>query len=315
MSQEINDFLCDNYIEIEPNEKKIEEPKPEPKKIKKEDLAIEEKIEEKSEIDDLLIDECEENRIFKEYEPEVDQKTLDYQMSVADEIGKILDSRFMNVLAGGAPRDWTFGKTASDLDFYVVVSTKETEIIKTLEELFNSKITIKWCCYRFKESDGQKKTAKSVSEYSEGEHSSFNSDTIAILETVYKDIDVDFIINSSSDLNSKITNKEITKNSFYEEFIKPTFDIGLCMIYYADNKIVKTKEFENDFLNKQITFYIENLYSFSSLVINIKNHFSKIIRKFPDYVVDVKTSEMMQKSFDCSFSNYRQLFDKKKECL
>ncbi len=60
--------------------------------------------------------------------------SIDRQKEIGLEILSTLQQEFPTILAGGAPRDWYFGKEAQDLDFFVLGFPSQEEIEDALGE-------------------------------------------------------------------------------------------------------------------------------------------------------------------------------------
>jgi len=155
------------------------------------------------------------------------------------------------VVAGGAPRNWEFGKPANDIDIYLCRPLLETELSNLIGV------------------DSYKTLGKKYDGYGLKEIS-------RVLETSFGGTKVQFI-----SIDRKYKN---SKNFAHHVF--RTFDFGICKIGWTPEGFIKSKEFEYDKENKTLTINMSNILEFSDPM-SLPKRVKKMKKYFPNFSVDI----------------------------
>lgn len=143
---------------------------------------------------------------------------IEQQKSIADEVLKKLTALDPNaILAGGAPRDWAFNKSANDLDIYLYLPYETiAENLKRFEAVglngFETLYT--------KIAEGRSEPALQSQQYK----------SMETLQRVYEG----FVDNQKVQL--------MIVNQFVYPRVLRTMSCSICQFYYKDKKIKATKE-------------------------------------------------------------------------
>lgn len=183
-------------------------------------------------------------------------KTIENQMKIADEILKKLETFDPTcILAGGAPRDWYFGKVATDLDFFVHWKPKYQQ----------------WRYQAILESLGFKVSEKSGANIPD--HYGRNPHLITVFEFTYKGEKVQVMFMG-----------ETTHHC-----VVPLFPFGICQAwyktpydatrgdYYNHTGVQISKNFQES-VNHKVLRLLNDLYT------DADGYVEKIRAKFPDYL-------------------------------
>ena len=186
------------------------------------------------------------------------------------------------LVAGGAPRNWTFGKTANDIDIYVL---RERD--------------------SFKQKEIDKKIAKSVMALSKKYGFGKNRASMTVNSNVYGG----FILNSLYDFKVPGTpsdegdlikknsqdcqfiiiddggDESVYNNKSFSERIFSTYDFGICMTSVdKDGNIYNSPMFEKDVRNKTFTCNVRELRrNNNSGLQKLVERFEKMENYFPSH--------------------------------
>ena len=182
------------------------------------------------------------------------------QIDVANTIIKKLASDAKSpetIIAGGAPRNWSFGMPANDLDIYI--SDKDC-IVSTINKLFPN---------------SQQTEEPNSSDYlGENKYNGIN-DIVNVIKCKIKGMNVQFII---------INSFHKTPKSFAKQVFS-SYDFGICKIAQTADIVIKSKEFTEDKKNKTITIDIKNVLKNSKQIDNLPNRCKKMKKYFPDHEI------------------------------
>lgn len=175
---------------------------------------------------------------------------IENQKQIAAEIIDILRSNGHSeaIIAGGAPRNWDFGRPANDLDVYVCVPFIEEQLSD-----YNSFTRI----------------GKHYSDYR-------INGIVGVLETTIKGMKVQVIC----------IDRKFKNHCHFARYVFDTFDFGICKIAWTQDGFVKTKEFEIDKKYKKITINMTNMLKFNNPN-SIPRRWGKIKSYFPDHTLDI----------------------------
>lgn len=231
-------------------------------------------------INDYLTEECLQNtKISEEF---CDDEIL-HQKKVAIKIIKDLKQKWPHVLlAGGAPRDWQHNKTAKDLDFFILQTSFKDFYVNDLEEILLQKI--------------------STSRINNNPYENLNGMIKAVYNAEIYDIKCQFIIISCKE--------KVSSPRQFVDLLTNSFDIGLCMIFFDENYVYKTKYFLHDYKNKELSIYIKNFQNFTQFLHHIK-HMNRISHKYPEYSLKFVTNDKQTAYLNQMFYNYTQLYEEK----
>lgn len=183
-------------------------------------MYIEIKVENKMKIEikpineDISIEIKEENKMKIEIEPINKEISIENQKKIADEIMTRLSIIDNNViLAGGAPRDWSFTKTASDFDFYI----KSSDDLNLLSKILPGGFMLAGVMLV---ADGT-------------EYVPLLDSIVNVYRTNYKGMSVDVVIMQPDTVD------------YIDHFTN-----NLCKIYYKNGQLHYTKEFEQALASK-----------------------------------------------------------------
>lgn len=144
------------------------------------------------------------------------ESNIKRQQLIADEVlSKVETIDPTCIIAGGAPRDWSLGNLANDLDVFMHFrpDLKDAQIIKSFENI-GFDIT-------------------PVGQMQENLHYSLNPNIDRVFETTYKGQKVQFVL---------------LKKSSWD--IVESFAFNICKVWYKDSKIFTTFDFQFAVKNK-----------------------------------------------------------------
>lgn len=172
------------------------------------------------------------------------------------------------ILAGGAPRNWSFIRPARDLDIYVSYPFDASGLKNTLQiegevkTLVNAK-DLEICDCNFGEKCSlctYKRSTKSIQK---------------VQEVTIKGEKVQFII----------INKWFKNDLDFSKYIFKGFDFGICKIAWKAWKSIMSEDFINDKKNKTLTLKMGEISEFNN-VDKIPERTEKILSYFPDFKVE-----------------------------
>lgn len=167
------------------------------------------------------------------------------------------------IVAGGAPRNWDFGRPARDLDIYISAPFYEKELkkIPCFEHIVLEKVS-------------NKKFMDSLGELSAYDYFESNHQILDVQETNFRGTKIQIITIDK-------------KFNFPEDFashIFKTFDIGICKIAWNDLLgILKSLSFVSDRENKTLTVDMGELETPK----NLPSRLEKMEEYFPDHKVKI----------------------------
>lgn len=155
------------------------------------------------------------------------------------------------IVAGGAPRNWDFGRVANDLDVYLSAPLLETEL---LEIIGVSSFKNLGRSYQY----SGIKTIKKVIEANLG------------------GMTVQFI---SMDINAR-------SSRLFAECVFETFDFGICKIAWTPCETIKSPSFNHDKDNQMLTVNMTKIHKFNNPA-SLPKRLKKMRSYFPNFNVDI----------------------------
>lgn len=155
------------------------------------------------------------------------------------------------VVAGGAPRNWDFGKAANDLDIYLRSPFLEKQLLEIIGVHSFKTLGKNYGGYGLK-------AIKNVIEANLG------------------GMTVQFI---SVDCN-------YTNSTLFAKHVFLAFDFGICKIAWTPSGFITSKEFQHDKLNKTLTIDMLKVCTFNDPK-NLPRRLKKMRSYYPDFAVDI----------------------------
>ena len=219
----------------------------------------------------------------------------------------IKDNPYIAV-CGGAPRDWSLGIPARDIDMYILFTREMFKVYrKRLQDKFGGDYessylsTIKsfFIMAGLKDKVDFELTSKTKEEEETGYKSKIGIEVVLSLK--FKGVEFDLIfVNAAAyidifyERNMYVTDATYVpsrgSSSFLlnvdsltpEEFICFTFDFNICKCYYDQRTgdVVRMFSAEEDFKNKTLSLVKKQGTQLSQ---SIYKHYPKLVKKFPDF--------------------------------
>lgn len=257
-------------------------------------------------ISDYLTEECLQNeKIEKEYPLD----DVEQQKKAAIKIIQDLKQKWpYTLLGGGAPRDWEHKRKAKDLDFFIFINSPIISLETSLEEILLQKVV----SIRNLKKNDIPDMGSILGNYAFSQRNQTDLENLKrhrIIKTIYN---AELYENMCQFIF--IDNKELKIKSIedYVEILSLTFDIGLCMIFFDDKKIYKTKHFVYDYKNEKLSIYINNIKTFAKFLYTLK-HISRIAKKYPEYQINFVGNPKQIRYLNEMFANYYDLYEERFE--
>lgn len=169
------------------------------------------------------------------------------------------------IVAGGAPRNWEFGRPARDLDIYISAPCYEKQLkkIPCFEDIVLESVSKKSWSW-----DGL------ITKVSASDHFESNHQILDVQEADYKGTKIQIIT----------IDKKFNGPEDFASHIFKTFDIGICKIAWNDLLgILKSLSFVSDLENKTLTVNMGEL----ETPRNLPSRLEKMEEYFPDHKVKI----------------------------
>lgn len=166
------------------------------------------------------------------------------QKAIADEVLSKLEAidPFV-IVAGGAPRDWWYGKEATDIDVFLHIPADRAQ--KHMKKQFSAL--------------GLNVVSVKTGEFLPDNYK-MNPDLVAVFNVAGYDTPVQVMVMRTPTFTS----------------VLPKFALSVCMAWYKDGKIRTDKHFDNSVKHKVI-------YRRNEVYNNEHQYVKKILGKFPEY--------------------------------